>query len=134
MSTGRGKPEELGRSGVTSAIRQSSGWLRIWDPLNRESVLRRGIFGAVVEVSTTPEVFVTSVGFVVGVNDDVGSDVDCEEHPRSMRGNKANSGRFINAEPISSQIYTISVLILQVVAARLAHGLAASESLFPTPS
>ena len=58
-------------------------------------MLSRGIFGAVVEVSTTPEVFVTSVGFVVGVNDDVGSDVDCEEHPRSMRGNKANSGRFI---------------------------------------
>ena len=97
-------------------------------------MLSRGIFGAVVEVSTTLEVFVTSVGFVVGVNDDVGSDVDCEEHPRSMRGNKANSGRFINAEPISSQIYTISVLILQVVVARLAHGLAASESQFPMPS
>jgi hypothetical protein len=97
-------------------------------------VLSRGIFGAVVEVSTTLEVFVTSVGFVVGVNDDVGSDVDCEEHPRSMRGNKANSGRFINAEPISSQIYTISVLILQVVVARLAHDLVASESQFPMPS
>jgi len=89
-------------------------------------VLSRGIFGAVVEVSTTPEVFVTSVGFVVGVNDDVGSDVDCEEHPRSMRGNKANSGRFINAEPISSQICRISLLILKAIVARLARGLAAS--------
>ena len=97
-------------------------------------MLSRGIFGAVVEVSTTLEVFVTSVGFVVGATEEVVSVVDCAEHPRSMRGNKANSGRFINAEPISSQIYTISVLILQVVAARLAHGLAASESLFPTPS
>ena len=76
MSTGRGKPEELGRSGVTSAIRQSSGWLLVGGSLNRESVLSRGIFGVVVEVSTTLEVFVTSVGFVDGDTEEVVSVVD----------------------------------------------------------
>ena len=44
--------------------------------LNRESVLSRGIFGVVVEVSTTSEVFVTSVGFVVGDTEEVVSVVD----------------------------------------------------------
>ena len=49
------------------------------------------------------------LGFVVGVNDDVGSDVDCEEHPRSMRGNKANSGRFIS----------VKVSVIELALARL---------------
>ena len=72
-------------------------------------MLRRGIFGAVVEVSTTLEVFVTSVGFVVGATEEVVSVVDCAEHPRSMRGNKANSGRFIS----------VKVSVIELALARL---------------
>ena len=72
-------------------------------------MLSRGIFGAVVEVSTTPEVFVTSVGFVVETTEEVVSVVDCAEHPRSMRGNKANSGRFIS----------VKVSVIELALARL---------------